>query len=40
VPERRGGGAGDLYAVVMVKVPETLTAEQEQLLEKLRACGL
>jgi curved DNA-binding protein len=40
VPERRGSGAGDLYAVVMVKVPETLTAEQEDLLEKLRNTGL
>lgn len=39
VPNRHGG-AGDLYAVVMVKVPETLTAEQELLLEKLRNTGL
>jgi curved DNA-binding protein len=40
VPERRGSAAGDLYAVISVKVPETLTAEQEQLLEKLRDSGL
>jgi curved DNA-binding protein len=40
VPERRGGGAGDLFAVISVKVPETLTAEQEGLLEALRASGL
>jgi len=40
VPERRGRGAGDLYAVVVVKVPETLTGEQQALLEKLRDSGL
>jgi len=40
VPTRRGGGTGDLYAVIMVKVPETLSAEQEELLEKLRNTGL
>jgi len=40
VPERRGSVAGDLYAVISVKVPETLTVEQEQLLEKLRDSGL
>lgn len=40
VPDRRGSGAGDLYAVVTVKVPETLTAEQQVLLEQLRDNGL
>ena len=40
VPERRGSGAGDLYAVITVKVPETLTGEQQVLLEKLRESGL
>jgi len=40
VPERHGRGAGDLYAVVVVKVPETLTEEQQVLLEKLRDSGL
>jgi curved DNA-binding protein len=35
-----GHPAGDLYAVVAVEVPETLTEEQEQLLEKLRNSGL
>jgi curved DNA-binding protein len=35
-----GHPAGDLYAVVAVTVPETVTAEQEKLLEKLRETGL
>ncbi len=39
VPERHGG-AGDLYAIIAVRVPEKLTAEQEKLLEKLRDTGL
>lgn len=32
----KGGSAGDLYAVVEIAVPRSLTAEQKQLLEKLR----
>jgi curved DNA-binding protein len=40
VPERRGSGAGDLYAIISINVPETLTAEQERLLAKLRDSGL
>jgi curved DNA-binding protein len=35
-----GHPAGDLYAVVAVTVPESVTAEQEKLLEKLRETGL
>jgi curved DNA-binding protein len=35
-----GQPAGDLYAVIEVAVPETLTAAQEKLLEKLRDSGL
>lgn len=35
-----GDPAGDLYAVIEVAVPEKLTAEQEELLEKLRNAGL
>ena len=40
VPGRAGKQAGDLYAVVEVKVPETLNEEQTELLEKLRELEL
>jgi curved DNA-binding protein len=36
VPGRSGKKAGDLYAVVEVEVPEELSDEQKELLEKLR----
>lgn len=35
-----GHPGGDLYAVVAVDVPDSLSAEQQKLLEKLRDCGL
>jgi curved DNA-binding protein len=31
-----GGGAGDLYAVLMVVVPPTLTEREKKLYEELR----
>ena len=40
VPGRAGHSAGDLYAVVEVKVPAHLTDEQKDLLEKLRETGI
>ena len=40
VPGRSGKKAGDLYAVVEVEVPEKLSDEQKELLEKLRALEL
>jgi len=36
----RGGGKGDLYAVIEVAVPTRLSPAQAELLEKLRAEGL
>jgi curved DNA-binding protein len=35
-----GQPSGDLYAVIEVQVPDKVTAEQENLLAKLRDCGL
>lgn len=35
VPRLRGGGRGDLYVRMIVKVPEKLTAEQKKFIEKL-----
>jgi DnaJ-class molecular chaperone len=31
----KGGGRGDFYAVVEIEIPESLTAEQKELWEKL-----
>ena len=33
---RPGGGAGDLYAVLGIAVPTTLTEREKQLFEELR----
>ena len=38
LPEK-GGGRGDFYAVMEIEIPETLTAEQRDLWEKLAALG-
>lgn len=40
VPGRSGKPAGDLYAVIDVEVPEELSKEQKELMEKLREEGL
>ena len=40
VPGHAGEPAGDLYAVIEVAVPATVTSEQEELLERLRETGL
>jgi curved DNA-binding protein len=40
VPGHAGAAGGDLYAVIEVAVPATVTREQETLLEKLREAGL
>jgi curved DNA-binding protein len=34
-----GGGAGDLYAVLQIDVPSTLTEREKQLFEELRAAS-
>jgi curved DNA-binding protein len=34
-----GGGAGDLYAVLQIAVPATLTEREKQLFEELRAAS-
>lgn len=36
----KGGGAGDLYVEIAVRVPQTLTAEQKRLAELLRKEGM
>ncbi|TYO98996.1 curved DNA-binding protein [Geothermobacter ehrlichii] len=36
----RNGDSGDLYAVIRVEVPASLTPQQQELLEKLRETGL
>ena len=40
VPGRSGKKAGDLYAVIKIAVPEELSDEQKELLEKLRDLNL
>lgn len=39
-PRGKGGARGDFYVVVQVKVPQTLTAEQKELIEKLSREGM
>jgi curved DNA-binding protein len=39
-PHRSKGGKGDLYAIIEVAVPTTLTPAQKALVEKLRDEGL
>jgi curved DNA-binding protein len=40
VPGRPGKEAGDLYAVIEVEVPHSLTDKQKKLLDQLRDEGL
>jgi curved DNA-binding protein len=40
LPHMKGGGRGDLYIVVLVHIPQHLTAEQERLVAQLAQAGL
>jgi curved DNA-binding protein len=40
LPEGAGRAAGDLYAVVQARVPESISNEQQRLFEELRKTGL
>lgn len=40
LPKVKGGGRGDLYVVVKVRVPKALSSEQREALEVLRRVGL
>jgi curved DNA-binding protein len=40
LPHMKGGGRGDLYVVVNVKMPRQLTAEQKKLIGQLADTGM
>ena len=40
IPFMKGDGCGDLFVVVQIQMPKTLTAEQEKLIRKLQKTGL
>jgi curved DNA-binding protein len=40
VPRFKKAGRGDLYAIIIVRLPKSLTPEQEELFEKLAGQGL
>jgi curved DNA-binding protein len=40
LPSLKGGGKGDLYVKVRIRVPKQLTPAQRELVEKLRDVGL
>ena len=40
LPQMKGGGRGDLYVVVHVNIPSSLTAEQQKLIAQLAETGL
>ena len=40
LPHMKGGGKGDLYVNLLIKMPKTLSAEQKELIRKLAASGL
>jgi DnaJ-class molecular chaperone len=40
VPHMRGGGKGDLYVRIWIRLPKTLNQQQRELVEKLAETGL
>ena len=40
LPKMKGGGRGNLYAIIQIDIPTELTAEQKKLVEKLAESGL
>ena len=36
----KGGGKGDLYVVIKIETPKSLTPDQRKLIEKLAESGL
>ena len=40
IPRMKGGGSGDLYVEILVRMPKKLTAEQRRLVEKLAETGI
>jgi len=40
IPHMKGGGAGDLYAIIKVKMPKSLSDKQKDLIRQLAETGL
>lgn len=40
VPRMKGGGSGDLYVEILLRMPKKLSAEQRRLIEKLAETGI
>lgn len=40
IPHMKGGGAGDLYVVINIKMPKRLTEKQKELVKQLAETGL
>jgi curved DNA-binding protein len=40
IPRMKGGGSGDLYVEIQVRIPKKLTAEQRRLVENLAETGI
>jgi curved DNA-binding protein len=40
IPRMKGGGSGDLYVEILLRMPKKLSAEQRRLIEKLAETGI
>jgi curved DNA-binding protein len=40
LPRMKGGGKGDLYVILLIQMPKTLSDEQTQLIRKMASSGL